>query len=167
VKAGAAAGAAAAFAFGSGIFYALSSIERPVLGLARRTPPAVPDPDVRFVHQSLRRLIPLLPPTNGIVILVGNGLLIRRGVRDGWSRPVLGALTWYWAINLHIIAVGRIDKDIRMVRSTPSDGDIEQVRHGVRRLVIQHHAGLAANLGASGLALLDLVLDRGSPESSR
>ncbi len=71
--------------------YALSSIERPVLGLAGRQPPRVAEPDVRFVHQTLRRLNPLLPPTNGVVIVVGNGLLIRRRVRDGWSWPVLGA----------------------------------------------------------------------------
>jgi hypothetical protein len=115
----------------------------------------------------LRRLIPLLPPTNGLVIVLGNGLLIRRGVRDGWTGPVLGALTWYWVINRYIMIIGRIDKDIRLVRSTPSDGDIEQVRHGVRRLVIQHHTGLVANVGASSLALLDVVLERGSPRSGR
>ena len=87
MKAGAAAGAAGAFAFESDTFDALPSIKRPALRLVGRHPSRVAEPDVRFVHQSLRRLITLLPPTSGVVFVVGNGLLIRRGVRDGWSWP--------------------------------------------------------------------------------
>lgn len=137
----------AVFTFGFSIFYALSCIEIRTWSLMRRVDhPRVSNQDARFVHASLKRLTPLLPPSNGLVIVVGTTLLVMQAISDGWSPVATIPLVGYWISMLSIIVIGRNPAVVRDIRAHDSDGDIGAVRLDVRRVSIQHHAALFTNL---------------------
>ncbi len=142
----------AIFSFGTAIFYALSCIEWSTLRLAlNQHTQTVKNADVRFVHAALKRLIPLLPPSNGFVILFGTAALIYQCFLRGWDGPSILILTFYWLVTGYLITFGRIAAAVMDVRKTDSQGDIGDVRRGVSRLIVRHHIGLSANLGVVGL----------------
>ena len=69
------------FTFGTSIFYFLSLLERSVLKLAfDHDDKRVENADVDFVHRAIKRLIFVLPPTFGVVILAGSILLVIQGM---------------------------------------------------------------------------------------
>ncbi|GAA0198771.1 hypothetical protein ACFFQF_15480 [Haladaptatus pallidirubidus] len=136
------------FTFGTAIFYILSRIERFVLALAfNEEADAVEDDDVRFVHRVVKHLIPVLPPSYGFVILFGTAALLYQGFERGWSWPSVLTIAYYWGISGYSLVFGDIVGAVNRVKNTSSDADIRSVRRGVRELVVQHHLGLAANLG--------------------
>lgn len=146
----------AVYSFGGAIFYALSCIERSVLklGLDERSE-EVDDTDVRFVHASLKRLIPLLPPSNGFVIFFGTAAMIYQGFKRSWDRPSVAVIAFYWSLMGYLVTLGKIGAAVKDVQETSSDAEIEDVRRGVSRLVVRHHLGLVANLG---VVVLEFVL---------
>ncbi|SFS07202.1 hypothetical protein SAMN05216559_3173 [Halomicrobium zhouii] len=136
------------FAFGTAIFYILSRIERFVLPLAFDVDAeTVDDDDVRFVHRVLKHLIPVLPPSYGFVILFGTVALLYQGFERGWDWPSVVIITYYWGISGYSLVFGDIIGAVNRVKNTSSNSDIQSVRQGVRELLVQHHLGLAANLG--------------------
>lgn len=144
------------FAFGTTIFYVLLAIERRVWGLARDGDPArYAEEDLRFVHRSLKHLIPVLPPSNGVVVVGGFAALVWQGVQRGWDGRAVAVLAFDVAGQLYIIGVGRIAAAVRDVRTTPSDAPVPAVAKGVRQLIRQHRNGLGHALG---VLLLELVL---------
>jgi hypothetical protein len=146
--------------FGIGIFYVLSAIERPVWRLAFDVhSPQVDDSDTRFVHRSLKRLIPLLPPANGAVILLGTLAMLYQALLRAWDWPSLVVLVFYWAVIGYLITLGDIRGAVRNVQETSSDSEILIVRRGVGRLVLHHHMALLANLGVVVLQFV-LVIGR-------
>lgn len=147
----------ATFTFGSAIFYCLSTIEFSVLKLAfSRGGNGVSEADIRFVHEALKRLTPLLPPSNGFVILFGTVALILQAVSHGWSWQSLVVIIFYWGIHAYIIFFGKIAVAVKNVRSTDSKkDDLRKVTGNVRHLVIQHHLGLLANFG---VVILEFIL---------
>lgn len=150
----------AVYSFGGAIFYALSCIERSVLKLGLdQQAKEVDDEDVRFVHAALKRLIPLLPPSNGFVILFGTAAMVYQGFARGWDRASVAVLAFYWALMGYLITFGKIGAAVADVRETSSDGDIQDVRRGVSSLIVRHHIGLVANLGTVILQFL-LVIAR-------
>jgi hypothetical protein len=137
----------AVFTFGFSIFYALSCIEIRTWPLMRRVDhPKVADADTRFVHAALKRLTPLLPPSNGLVIIAGTTLLVMQAIGDQWSLVTTVPLVGYWVSMLSIIIIGRNPAVVRDIRAHDSQGDITLVRLDVRRVSIQHHAALFTNL---------------------
>lgn len=65
----------AVFSFGTVIFYALSCIERPVINLWLNQCKVIGNHDIiRFIHNELKKLIPLLPPSNDNIVNVKTGL---------------------------------------------------------------------------------------------
>tara|TARA_Y100001933_G_C18925761_1_gene533076 strand:+ start:347 stop:826 length:480 start_codon:yes stop_codon:yes gene_type:complete len=136
----------AMFMLGTSIFYVLSCVERSVLGLVFGKNKSVTSEDIRFTHASLKRLSPLLPPSNGAVIFFGNIALIAQGFLSGWNILSIGILVIYWAIMLYIILVKNIALDVKRLQETPNEAPIESVTENVRRLIVQHHLGLLANL---------------------
>ena len=151
----------AVYSFGGAIFYALSCIERSVLklGLDEQTQ-AVDDEDVRFVHAALKRLIPLLPPSNGFVILFGTAAMLYQGFARKWDRASVAVLAFYWAIMGYLITFGKIGAAVADVRETSSDGKIQDVKRGVSRLIVRHHIGLVANLGTVILQFVLVIAKR-------
>ncbi|WP_338869202.1 hypothetical protein WBJ53_19530 [Spirosoma sp. SC4-14] len=146
------------FSIGTTIFYVLSCIERRVLQLAFAPGKPVEEPDVRFVHQSLKRLIPVMPPSNGLVLLGGTALLIYQAItlHGDWSSIVL--IVYYWGIQLFIFLGLNVSGAIQDVLNTPSDSSILEVSRGVKQLVLAHHAGLVQNFGTVLLQFL-LIID--------
>ena len=150
--------AIAVFSFGAAIFYALSCVEWSVLRLGFNAhSKSVKEEDVRFVHKALKRLTPLLPPSNGFVILFGTAALVYLGVLTQWSWLAVLPLAFYWLVTGYTITFGRIAAAVKDVRTTPSDGNITEVRRGVSRLIVNHHIGLIANLGTVLLTFLFLL----------
>ncbi|MFP4698601.1 MAG: hypothetical protein ACLFMO_07830 [Eubacteriales bacterium] len=113
------------FTFGTAIFYVLACIERSVMLLSLN--PAskkVNDEEARFVHTSLKRLIPLLPPSNGFVILFGTISLIYQAVIRNWDIVSVLLIVIYCSAMLYIIFIGKIAEVVKEVRSTSSTNDI-------------------------------------------
>lgn len=138
---------AAVFTLGTAIFYVLSCVERRVLGLVFiRKNQKISEDDIRFTHESLKRLSPLLPPSNGFVILFGNLALILQGVIRSWDILSILILVIYWGIMLYIIIFKKIAEDVKNIKETPSNAAIAKVTENVSRLIVQHHLGLLANL---------------------
>jgi hypothetical protein len=156
------------FSFGGAIFYALSCIERSVLKLGlNQHSQEVDEKDIRFVHASLKRLIPLLPPSNGVVIVFGTGAMVYQGFTRNWDRASIAVLAFYWSVMGYLISFGKIAAAVKDVRAISSDSSIEDVRRGVARLIVRHHIGLIANLGAVMLEFILMATDaRESPPTS-
>jgi hypothetical protein len=144
----------ALLSFGSAIFYVLSAIERPVwrLGLEQDSS-KVSDEDARFVHMSLKRLIPLLPPSFGVVLVWGTAGMLYQAVLLGWDWATVAVPAFYWLVIGSIILFCDIRGTVRDVQEADSEGDISVVRCGVARLVRSHHLALIANFGAVVLQL--------------
>lgn len=135
------------FTLGASIFYCLDCIERSVLRLVfRKDVKAVKVSDIRFTHAALKRLTPLLPPSNGFVILFGTAALVSQGVLRNWDFLSILPLAVYIGLTLMIIIWGDINAAIKHVNSTSSDGDLVNVQQGVEKLVLLHHAALFTNL---------------------
>ncbi len=148
----------AIFSFGTAIFYALSCVEWSVLRLGlNQHSRAVDDNDIRFVHAALKRLTLLLPPANGVVILFGTAAMVYQGVLRGWDGASIAVLAFYWLVTGYLMTFGKIAAAVKDLRQTNSNGDIEDVRRGVSRLIVRHHIGLAANLGAVILTFVLLL----------
>lgn len=145
------------FTFGSTIFYVLMLIERRVWSLLTRRANTVADHDVRFVHRILKHLIPVLPPSNGIVVVGGPASLLWQSIARHWDWPSLVVLAWYASLQLYIIIFGRIAQAIKNVAVTSSDGDPAAVRLGVTDLVRQHRNGLIHAFGALVLETLLII----------
>lgn len=138
---------AVVFTLGTAIFYVLSCVERSVLGLVLgKKDVKVAEEDIRFTHASLKRLSPLLPPSNGFVILFGNIALIAQGMIRSWDFLSILILSVYWVIMLYIIVFKKIAEDVRNIKETPNNAPLSKVTENVRRLIVQHHLGLLANL---------------------
>jgi hypothetical protein len=146
-----------AFSFGATLFHVLLSIERPIwrIALPRGGTAQVDEADLRFVHQSLKRLIPVLPPSNGVAVIGGFAALIWQGIQRNWDWIAIFILAFCWSGQLSIILFGKIFSAIKDVWRTPSDGDLGDVRRGVRNLVRLHFSGL---LHALGVLVLELGL---------
>ena len=137
----------AVFTLGTAIFYVLSCVERSVLGLVfGKKNKKISEADIRFTHAALKRLSPLLPPSNGFVILFGNFALIAQGVIRGWDFLSIMIIVTYWAIMLYIIIFKKIAEDVKNIKETPNDAPIAKITENVSRLIVQHHLGLIANL---------------------
>lgn len=136
----------AVFSFGSAIFYSLSCIERPVLGLWLKPNKSLENNDlIRFVHKELKKLIPLLPPSNGFVIFFGMLSMITQCILTDLSYFSIGIILFYTTSMLHIIFIGGINSAINEVKNIDSNGDITSVKSGLKRLIKLHHQGLFAN----------------------
>lgn len=136
----------AVFTLGTAIFYVLSCVERSVIGLVfGKKEKLISEEDIRFTHASLKRLSPLLPPSNGFVILFGNIALITQGILRGWDFLSVLIIVAYWAIMLYIIIFKKIAQDVKNIKETPNDAPLSKVTENVRRLIVQHHLGLLAN----------------------
>ena len=136
------------FSFGAAIFYVLSCIERSVLPLGTNPEsPIVADQDVRFVYSALQRLVPLLPPSNGAVIVLGSGALVYQAAMSGWQFLSLVAPLFYWLVMIYIIFVTDIAGAVRALREGSHTDSQSVLRRKVGRLVVQHHIALSANAG--------------------
>ncbi len=142
----------AVFSFGTSLFYVLTCVERATLPLVWNR--VVAEADIRFTHQALKRLAPLLPPSNGFVILFGFGSLITQGIALHWEIRSLVVLVYYLLLNIYIIFIGQIVKDVKNLKETESTGDLSKVTSNVKKLIFNHHLGLFANLGVVSLELI-------------
>jgi hypothetical protein len=145
------------FTFGTTIFYVLLAIERRVWAgsLTFGTNDHGSQDDVRFVHRVLKHLIPVLPPSNGVVVVGGLAAILWQCVLRGWDARSQIILGYYLALQLYIIFIGRIAAAVRDVWTTSSDGEAIAVRRGVWNLIRQHRNGL---IHAAGLVILEIVV---------
>lgn len=137
----------ATFTFGFSIFYGLSLIEKSVWPLIFGRGHSVSDEDVRFTHQALKRLTPLLPPSNGVVIIVGLILLMRQAWELNWTAESLLLPFTYLCVMLGIVLVGKNPAVVFAIRDQDQDSPIEEVRRTIRLVGIHHHIALFTNLG--------------------
>lgn len=135
------------FVFGFSIFYALSLIEVKAWPLifANRGE-AVTDDHVRFIHAVLKRLTPLLPPSNGVVILFGTTLLFMQASTENWSLVATSLPVFYLSMMLGIIFIGKNPAVVFSIRSHDSNSDIADLRIDLRQVGIHHHIALFTNL---------------------
>lgn len=135
------------FTFGFSIFYGLSLIEKSVWPLIFGKGHKVSDEDVRFTHTALKRLTPLLPPSNGVVILVGLTLLIRQAWELDWTVESLLLPLIYLCVMLGIVLIGKNPAVVFAIREQDQSSPIEEVRRTIRLVGIHHHIALFTNLG--------------------
>lgn len=145
------------FTFGATIFYVLLCIEMRTWAIAfpAKFSRPVPETEIRFVHQALQRLIPLLPPSNGLVVLGGGGALLWQAIQRGWDGVAVLIFGFWLGGLLYIIVIGRIAAAVKDVWTTSSNGELHAVNRGVKNLIRQHFNGL---LHAIGVILLQLGL---------
>lgn len=135
------------FVFGFSIFYALSLIELKAWPLIfRNRGELVTDDNVRFIHASLKRLTPLLPPSNGLVILVGTTLLFMQATGESWSLAATALPVFYLSMMIGIIVIGKNPAVVFSIRSHDSSSDIADLRIDLRLVGIHHHIALFTNL---------------------
>lgn len=145
------------FTFGATIFYVLLCIEKCTwpIALTDKLTQTVSEEEIRFVHRALKRLIPLLPPSNGVVVAGGGATLFWQAVQRSWDGTAVIIFSFWLAGLLYIIVIGKIAAAVKDVWTTPSDGELSAVKRGVRNLIRQHFNGL---LHAIGVILLQLGL---------
>jgi hypothetical protein len=133
------------FTFGIGIFFALSMIEVPVWKLIFLNQ-NVPEEDVRFTHEALKRLTSKLPLSNGFVILSATTLMIFQGNERGWDFLALTQFIGYWTILLTIVMVFQNPKTVASIRTHNSGSSITELKSDLRAVGRDHHLGLLANI---------------------
>ena len=132
---------AAFLGLGTGIFTALSLIEKAVWPLMWAPGSSrVSNETARKAHAILKHVIHLFPPTMMITMLTVSVLMICLVVLE-WSSPAPLLLAALFFIQL-ITIVARLRSDIRGVDTVSSDGDIVEVRSGLGTLALLHHRGL-------------------------
>ena len=144
-----------AFSFGAAIFHSLLGVERSVWSIATSETSLVEDRDLRFVRQALFGLSSYLPPSNGIVILVGVTGLIWQGVALHWTWPATVVFAAWLVGQIYILTFGRIMQAVRYLRRTDNTSAIVDVRLAVRQLIRQHFNGY---LHAATIIVLELAL---------
>lgn len=137
----------AIFTFGFSIFYVLSLIEKSVWPIIfAGVQKEVDETDVRITHRTLKRLTPLLPPSNGVVILVGTTLLLRQAWDLGWSWEATLLPIFYLTMMLGIVLVGKNPSVVFAIRAQDESSDLAEVKKTIRLVGIHHHTALATNL---------------------
>lgn len=137
----------ATFTFGFSIFYGLSLIEKSVWPLIFKSQEArVAEEDVRFTLKTLRRLTPLLPPSNGVVILAGMTLLTIQSANADWSLETLILPIAYLSMMLGIVLIGKNPSVVFAIRAHDENTPIEVVRQTMRKVGRHHHTALFTNL---------------------
>jgi hypothetical protein len=144
-----------AFSFGAAIFHSLLGVERTVWSIATSETSLVEDRDLRFVRQALYGLSSYLPPSNGIVILVGVTGLIWQGVALHWTWPATVVFAAWLIGQIYILTFGRIVQAVGDLRRTDTASPIADVRRAVRQLIRQHFNGY---LHAATMVVLELAL---------
>jgi len=118
---------------GTGIFVALSLLEKPVWALMRdRRAHTVHDVDVQGVHVILRQLVPRLPPAMIATMSVTAALVV-------WQADWIVAGVFLPQLGLIVL---RLRRDIRGVSGVSIDASIALIRDGVGALALLHHRGL-------------------------
>jgi len=146
----------ALFTFGSAIFYFLLLLERKTWVLVLHPDrPMRSAEDVRFVHRALQHFIPVLPPSNGVVVVGGLAAIIWQIHLSGANMSSLAVFTYWFLGQAYIIVFGHIAAAIKDVRATPVDARLDDVARGVRNLVRQHRNGF---VHAFGVLVLEVAL---------
>ena len=132
---------AALLGIGTGIFGALSLIEKSVWPLIRSPQSElVSDAEARKVHAILKHVIHLFPPTMmstmGVVSILMIALLV---LEEGSLAAATVAVVFFGQL---LAILFRLRKDIRGVDGVSSDGDAVHVRSGLGALALLHHRGL-------------------------
>lgn len=142
--------------FGVGIFVFLSMVEVPVYSLIFSKPSEYPaEREIRFTHETLKRLTSKLPASNGLVILTGVPLMIAQGIARNWDTLSLTQLAGYLTVLFIIVAVRKNPKTVMSIRSkNPEKDPISGLISDLRAVGIDHHLGLLANLFALILQLI-------------
>ena len=93
--------------------------------------------------------------------------MVYQGFTRKWDRASIAVLAFSWSVMGYLISFGKIAAAVKDVRETSSDSSIKEGRRGVARLIVQHHIGLIANLGAVMLEFILMATDaRESPPTS-
>ena len=144
-----------AFSFGAAIFHSLLGVERSVWSIATSETSPVEDRDLRFVRQALYGLSSYLPPSNGIVIILGVTGLIWQGMALHWTWSAIVVFAAWLVGQIYILTFGRIVQAVRYLRRTDNASPIGDVRRAVRQLIRQHFNGY---LHAATIVVLELAL---------
>lgn len=137
----------ATFTLGFSIFYGLSLIEKSVWPLIFKSADApVAEDDIRFTLKALRRLTPLLPPSNGVVILAGMTLLTIQTANANWSLETLVLPIAYLSMMLGIVLIGKNPSVVFAIRSHNDSTPLDVVRKTIRKVGRHHHTALFTNL---------------------
>ena len=141
---------------GVGIFIFLSMVEVPVYSLIFKNKSAhITERDLRFTHETLKRLTSKLPATNGLVILSGIPMMVAQGVSRGWDVLSVSQLAGYLTILLVIVVVRKNPATVKSIRSkNPEKDSVVALIRDLRAVGIDHHLGLMANLFALTVQLI-------------
>lgn len=138
---------AVVFTFGFSLFYGLSLIEKRVWPIIFRNDSSkVSDADIRFTHEALKRLTPLLPPSNGVVILAGLTLLLLQAAELDWAWTASSLPIFYFCMMAGIVIVGKNPAVVFSIRRHGQDSPTSDLIRNLRLVGIHHHIALATNL---------------------
>lgn len=127
--------------FATGIFTVLSLVEKPIWRLMRLPySTTVSDETARTIHQALKRVIHLLPPTMITTMLSVSFILAYNLFINRFETPYLIVSAVFFT--QFVLVASLLKKRINDVDNTPSDGEIRAVRKGLGALARLHHQGL-------------------------
>lgn len=143
------------FTFGIGIFTFLSRVESVTWRLIFRGDSNISDLNSRHVHLTLKKLTSILPASNGLVIASGAILMIFQGIRNSWISLSVIQLTGWLLILFYIVVIRKNPSSVKAIRSHSSKNEkISIIHNDIKRLGIDHHLGLIANIFALILQLM-------------
>lgn len=135
------------FTFGIGIFTYLSRVESVTWRLIFRGDSNISDINSRRVHSTLKKLTTFLPASNGLVIASSLTLMILQGLSNSWVNLSVIQLTGWTLILFYIVAIRKNPLSVKAIRSHSSKAeDISIIHNDIKRLGIDHHLGLIANI---------------------
>lgn len=143
------------FTFGMAIFIFLSMLEIPVWKLIFTGSAAgISNEAIRFVHKNLKYMTSKLPPSNGVVILAGVGLMIWQCVLLGWTLLPTIQLSIYVFGLFVIVVLLKNPRTVFSIRANdPETSDLNALTADLKNVGRDHHIGLLLNLTALAMQL--------------
>jgi len=125
--------------YGTGIFYVLSMMEKPIWKFMYTSKTFPDETLMRQIHGQLKRLITLLPPTMITSMGFSAALIIYQYINLKTTATLVTLFVFFvLLIRLVILLNGRIEG----VKGINSDADYSKLNLGVIKLAQLHHEGL-------------------------
>ena len=105
----------------------------------------IKDSDIRFVFESLQRVVHLLPPLNGIITMSNIILLSFQGYEQAWSLKAILIPSLYAVLILYIIFSRNMTRVVKNIKNISYEDDISKIKNALRKTIIPHHLAFLTN----------------------
>ena len=106
----------------------------------------IKDSDIRFVFESLQRVVYYLPPLNGVITISTIILLSFQAYEQAWSLKAILIPLLYAILILYIILSRNITGAVKNIKNISAQDDISKTKNVLRKTIIPHHLAFITNL---------------------